>query len=73
MEQEIDRFQCQSDDGEKFIVIKHQEVVLERRLTGETPRKKLPVLRLEDGRVVTPLDAETFKIVDTDQIIRKIS
>jgi hypothetical protein len=69
---EIGRFQCQSDEGEVFIVIKHQEVESSPRLEGEGLPRKLPELRLGDGRVVTPLDAKTFYILDTDQIIRKI-
>ena len=72
MEQEIDRFQCRSDNGEIFTVIKYQEIERKPNLEGGILRRKLPVLRLEDGLHVTMLDAETFKILDTDEIIRKI-
>lgn len=60
--------------GTTYIVIEYQEVIYRTSDHGV----KLPeyrgrlVLRLDDGRAVDFVDSETFKIVETDEIIRKI-
>ena len=73
MEQETDRFKAVSDDGEEFTVIVYRTVTEERHLTGGSTRLGLPRLALADGSTVTPGDdPETFKIVQTHKIIRKV-
>ena len=72
MEEEIDRFEAVSDDGEMFTVIVYQELRESRSLTGSSWSKGLPRLFLSDGKAVNEVDPETFKIVETNQIIRKV-
>ena len=73
MEREIRRFQAASDDGDVFTVIEYQNFIERRLLSGDTSiTKGLKRLVLSDGSRVNQIDPETFKIVQTDQIIRKI-
>jgi len=73
MEQQIDRFKAVSDDGTDFTVVIYQEMVVSRPLGGDVQYiKGLKRCALSDGRHVNMIDATTFKIVSTDQVIRKI-
>lgn len=69
----IARHIAESDDGETFEVLEYQHYTQARPLSGSPTR--LPTVReyfLSDGRDVNWVDSETFKIVETDQIIRKV-
>ena len=73
MIREIDRFRAISDDGEMFTVIEYQTYA-EFRSSGEI--KRVPAakeLRLTDARHVNYIDPKTFKIVESGQIIQKVS
>lgn len=73
MEEQIDRFKAASDDGTVFTVVIYQDMVESRQLGGDVQYiKGLKRCALTDGRHVNMIDATTFKIVSTDQIIRKI-
>jgi hypothetical protein len=72
IEREAERFHAASDDGQEFVVIKYRRFTEDRDLSGTSTRELLPRFRLSDGTPVNSVDAETFKIADTDQIIRKI-
>jgi hypothetical protein len=72
MEQETGRFRAISDDGQEFVVIEYQPIRETRTLSGTSITKGLKRLVLSDGSSVNQIDPETFKIVQTDQIIRKI-
>lgn len=73
MEKEIRRFIAETDDGEKFTIIEYQNFTTHRPING--PSQTIPGLKrltLLDGSHVNMIDEETFQIVQTDQIIRKI-
>ena len=72
MERETGRFRAVSDDGEGFIVIECQRIIETRTFTGTLITKGLKRFRLSDGSSVNRLDPETFQIVQTQQIIRKV-
>jgi hypothetical protein len=73
MEQETRRFRAVSDDGEEFVVIEYQRIIEHKLLSGATSvTKGLKRLALSDGSSVNQIDPETFKVVQTDQLIRKI-
>jgi hypothetical protein len=72
MEQETGRFRAISDDGQEFVVIEYQPICETRTLSGTSITKGLKRLVLSDGSSVNQIDPETFKIVQTHQIIRKI-
>lgn len=69
---EVDRFEVETDDEERLTVVKLQPITKTRNHGGTSIAGGKPILRLTDGRLVRQLDPETFQIVDTDQIIRKV-
>ena len=73
MAEEVGQFRAVADDGEKFTVIIYREVVIDRALDGSSTRRLgLPRLETDTSQAVTPsVNPKTFKIVQTDQIIRK--
>ena len=73
MEQETRRFRARSDDGREFIVIEYEQLHEHRDLSGQTSfTRGLKRLVLSDGSTVVQIDPETFKILQTDVVIRKI-
>ena len=73
MEELIDRFDAASDDGDLFTVEVYQTVRTTRLLNGESRvTRGMKRLALSDGRDLNWIDAQTFKIVVTDEIIRKV-
>lgn len=74
MEKEIDRFDATAGDGSVYTIVVIQEYI-DASSTNKPDQWKRSMKRLEllDGRLVTAVDASTFKIFQTDEIIRKIS
>lgn len=72
--EEVERFYAESDGGAVHVVIVFQRFHEARTLSeGSFRVAGSKSLVLSDGRHVTPTDdPEAFKIVDTDEIIRKI-
>jgi hypothetical protein len=70
---EVDRLRAMSHDGEVFTVVEYQRIFEFVQVNGASTRAKgLRVFRLDNGACVNYVDSETFKIVDTGQIIQKI-
>lgn len=76
MEQEIDRFEAKADDGTVYTIIEYQEFTEHRPVDSPNTEwvKGMKRLELEDGSPVNAVrnDPETFQIVATDQIVRRI-
>ncbi|MDO9586767.1 MAG: hypothetical protein Q8R45_09870 [Brevundimonas sp.] len=73
MEELIDQFEAVSDEGGVFTVRVYQQVGEFRLLSGEVRETRgAKRLALSDGSPVNWIDEKTFKIVFTDQIIRKV-
>jgi hypothetical protein len=73
MERETRRFEAVSDAGEEFTVIEYQRIHEHRDLSGKTSvTRGLKRLVLSDGSTVVQIDPETFKILQTDKLIRKV-
>ena len=75
MRREIDRFPCRSEDGDEFTVVIWQKLSTFRPLSG--PPQEVAGIKdatLSDGRHVNFKSGEidTFQILDTDQIIKRI-
>lgn len=71
--EEIDRFVAISDDGQEFIVIELQTVTETSDLSGQMRTARgTKQLQLSDGSSVNYIDDETFKIVQRDEIIRRV-
>lgn len=70
---EVQRIQAQGDDGARYTVIEYVWVTELHPISGEPSSVKgAREWRLDDGRHVNMIDAETFEILDTDEIIRKL-
>ncbi len=72
-EREIDRFYAQGESGQMFEIVELEEVVTFRPLSGASKRlggAKRYVLK--SGGDVSYVQAETFKILDTGEIVRRI-
>lgn len=73
MEIESSRFTCTDGDGNEHIVVEHQELIEHRILGGGVQTVKgLKRLSLLSGGPVNYIDDNTFKIVMTDKIIRRV-
>jgi hypothetical protein len=73
-EVEINRFKAKSEDGKEYTIIEYQEEHDVTSMPSEY-REWLPGLKrlaTSDGLAVNYIDSETFKIVSTDEIIRKV-
>jgi hypothetical protein len=72
MIREIGRHSCAFDSGRRCTVIEYQRYRVWKPLNGR--REAAPMskeFRLSDGRDVDPLSAGAFRIVLTDEIIRR--
>lgn len=73
MEKLIERIVAESKNGKKFNVNIYQEFTNFSPLNG--PSRLVPALKraaLDDGSPVNFIDDHSFKIVLTDEIIRKV-
>ncbi len=75
MERRIETFDAAKVCGVRVTVNVFQEFV-EATAMGDTARQWIPGMKrmeLGDGSPVNYIDANTFKIVETDEIIRKVA
>jgi hypothetical protein len=73
MRKEIGRHDCRGDSGRQYTVVEYQNYRRFQPLNG--PAQDVPgtkELFLSDGRDVNFIDENTFQIVLTDEIVRKI-
>lgn len=74
MEREIWRFKARSSKGTEYMIIEYQNFIdasSHQFRDGEVSGLKR--LITSDGLMVTYIDPETFKIVDTGETVRKVS
>jgi hypothetical protein len=72
--EEIDRFVAMDEEGNEYIIICLQTITKSQSLDGKfSITKGTKELRLENGEPVNFVDAETYKIVTTDKILKKIT
>jgi hypothetical protein len=72
-EVEIDRFIARTDDGKEYVIVMYQEFL--STATHERPHDEIPGLKrltTTTGLHVNYIDPSTFKVVQTDQVIRKV-
>ena len=73
MEVEIGRIKACGQNGAAYTIVEYEKVTTLRPISGASQQVKgSKYLRLTDGRHVNFVDDETFKIVATNEIIRKI-
>lgn len=73
MRKEIGRHACRGDSGSQYEVVLYQNYRRFQPLSG--PAQDVPTIKeafLSDGRAVNVTDDDTFQIVVSDEIIRKI-
>lgn len=70
---EIGRFFARTDSGKEYEVIQYQKYI--DVSTGDSPGEEMPGLKsmeTTDSLHVNYIDSETFKIVETNEISRKV-
>ena len=73
MENEIDRFEARADDGTIYVVVAIQEYADASSMARPNQWiEGFKRLELLDGAPVNYINAETFKIVASGEIIRKV-
>ena len=72
MDEEVARFEAVANDGKKYTVVEYQPVTTFRPLSGSASMVAAAMsYTLLDGSAVDLIDEATFKIVATDEIIRR--
>lgn len=71
--EEIDRFEAKDDDGKIFTVVEYQHMIEVTPISGPTSiAKGTKELFLTNGHSVEYIDDETFKVIETGKIIRRV-
>lgn len=71
MEHEVDRFRCMSDDGTCLTVLEHRHIAIVD-VEGKTRSLRgARRLALSTGERVRYIDANTFEVVDTGELLRR--
>ncbi|MBP7702252.1 MAG: hypothetical protein KA098_06605 [Phenylobacterium sp.] len=75
MERELERFECQDDNGRRYTVVAYQEFTAFKPIKGSTRWVAgLKRLELADGSsFVNYIDEQRCKIVASDTVVRRIS
>lgn len=71
MEEESARYRCEGDDGSPLTVVEYRHV---GHANTEAGRRRYPGARrlaLSTGQLVRYVDAVTFEVVDTGELVRR--
>jgi hypothetical protein len=68
---ETERFKAKSDSGEIYTVLKFQKQINAGSLDNPKP-KLIPRFVTTSGVMLNQIDAETFQIVATNELVRKL-
>lgn len=74
MEREIERFHARTDSGKQYTIIAYQNMI--SVATFDSPRAEVPGMKrlvTLEGLAVNYIDPKTFKIVVTNEIVRKVA
>ena len=69
---ERQRFKCRDDDGNEHTVIEYQELIDTSSDDGPGSIEGMRSLVDSRGHDITPIDDNTFQILLTGQILRKV-
>lgn len=70
---ESDQFEAQDDEGNLYTVIEYQLVIESEPISGPSSiMKGTKELFLGNGRAVNYIDDDTFEVVETEKIIRRV-
>jgi hypothetical protein len=71
--QESDRFEAKDDGGRLYTVVEYQLIIESTPVSGPTSiMKGTKELFLANGHNVNYIDDDTFEVVETDTIIRRV-
>ena len=74
LEEEIERFQCEADDGTTFMIVAIQEYRLFSSLSG--PKKQIKGMKrlelLDGSSFVNFIDEQHFEIVNSGVVVRRL-
>ena len=72
-EVEVSRFKVKSDGGIEYLIVEYQEILSMKFLSEPSSETKgMKILRTNTGLPVEYIDAKTFKIFGTGEIVRKV-
>lgn len=72
--EKVDTFLCRSDDGTIYEIEEWQRYVQQRMVDGETMRALgTRKFQTSSRTPVNPIDDNTFMIVETDTIVRRVT
>ena len=66
------RFIARSDSGKEYIIVKYQEYIYFDCCSKPQELEGLFSYRTSNGDLVNCIDSETFQIVETNEIVRKV-
>lgn len=70
---EIELIEARSEDEARYTILGRTPLIAFQALSGPKRNSKGPVdYILEDGRDVDPIDDNTFRIVETDEVIYRV-
>lgn len=72
MEEELARYRCSSDDGTYLTVVEYRFVDIARREGKVRRRLGAARLALMDGEPIRYVDPQTFEIVRTGELLRRL-
>lgn len=69
---EVDRFNCRGTSGREYTVVERRRVITSHQMAGTAATLGTLDFITTTGEDVSDLDDGTFKIVRTDEILRRI-
>jgi hypothetical protein len=71
--EKTDEFKAVSDEGNEYLIAEYQGIINMGSMKNPNAEAKgLKWLKTSNGFAVNYIDADTFKIVETDEIVRKV-
>lgn len=72
MRRETDRFECTGASGRNYTVLERTMVITQRSISRAQTVNGTRDYITADGQDVNMIDDDTFQIVSTDEILRKV-
>lgn len=72
MVREVERFLAKTDKGKEYIIVHYQEYLSTDDFAGHEEIEGQEGYVTSEGLVVNRIDSETFQIVETNEVVRKV-
>jgi hypothetical protein len=73
MSREVERFIAKTDKGKEYTIIHYQEYLTANDFDGEDEIEGLEGYTTSEGLFVNRIDSKTFQIVETNEVVRKVT